>query len=154
MPDDPATAPEPRFPLERFLLGLAFVLVLGWRYADYAQHGVVTYAACAADPPRCAGRSLAFPLYEVTAVRSDGYDIAKVIPRVAVVGPTEGLEVGDVVSVAGTFRGSDAAVVETLRIAHPYRRWKQALGALGVVLALAYLPSAFAIRGGRLVERG
>ena len=153
MPDDPAT-PEPRFPLERFLLGLAFIFVLGWRYADYAQHGVVSYATCAADPARYDGRSLAFPLYEVTAVRSDGYDIAKVIPRVSVVGPTEGLEVGDVVSVAGTFRGSDASVVETLRIAHPYRRWKQGLGVLGVVLAFAYLPSAFTIRGGRLVERG
>lgn len=153
MPNDPATL-EPRFPLERFLLGLAFVLVLGWRYADYAQHGVITYGTCAADPARYDGRSLAFPLYEVTAVRSDGYDIAKVIPRVAVVGPTEGLEVGDVVSVAGTFRGSDSSVVEAFRIAHPYRRWKQALGVVGVVLALAFLPSAFTVRGGRLVERG
>jgi hypothetical protein len=153
MPDDPATL-EPRFPLERFLLGLVFLAVLGWRYADYAQHGVVTYPTCVADRARCDGQSLAFPLYEVTAVRSDGYDIAKVTPRVAVEGPTEGLEVGDVVSVAATFRGSDASVVETFRIAHPYRRWKQALGVLGVVLALAFMPRAFTIRGNRIVERG
>ena len=151
---DDTQPPEPRFPLERFLLGLAVLAVLGWRYADFAQNGVVTYRTCAADPVRYDGQSIAFPLWEVTAVRSDGYDIAKVIPRVAVVGPTEGLEVGDVVSVAGTFRGSDSSVVETLRIAHPYRRWKQALGALGMALALAFLPSAFTIRGNRIVERG
>jgi hypothetical protein len=153
MPDEAATL-EPRFPLERFLLGLTFIFVLGWRYAEYAQHGVITFRTCASDPARYDGYALAFPLWEVTAVRSDGYDIAKVIPRVAVVGPTEGLEVGDVVSVAATFRGSDASVVETVRIAHPYRRWKQALGVLGVVLALAFLPGAFTIREGRLVERG
>jgi hypothetical protein len=145
---------EPRFPLERFLLGLAVLAVLGWRYADYAQHGVVTYRTCAADPARYDGQSLGFPLYEVTALRADGYDIAQVIPRIAVVGPTQGLELGDIVSVAGTFRGSDSSVVESLRIAHPYRRWKQALGAIGMVLALAFLPTAFAIRGNRIVERG
>jgi hypothetical protein len=153
MPDDPAPL-EPRFPLGRFLLGLAVIAVLGWRYADYAQHGVVTYRTCAADPARHDGQALAFPLWEVTAVRPDGYDIAKVIPRVAVVGPTEGLEVGDVVSVAATFRGSDSSVVESFRIAHPYRRWKQALGAVGVVLALVFLPTAFTVRGRRVVERG
>jgi hypothetical protein len=151
---DDTTPLEPRFPVERFLLGLAVLAVLGWRYADYAQHGVVTYRTCALDPPRCDGEDLGFPLWEVTAVRSDGYDIAKVIPRVAVVGPTEGLEVGDVVSVAATFRASDSSVVESFRIAHPYRRWKQALGVVGVVLAFAFLPRAFAIRGNRIVERG
>ena len=145
---------EPRFPLERFLLGLAVLAALGWRYAEYAQHGLVTYQKCAADPARYDGESLGFPLYEVTALRVDGYDIAQAVPRVAVVGPTQGLEVGDVVSVAATFRASDSSVVESFRIAHPYRRWKQALGIIGMVLALAFLPRAFAIRGNRIVERG
>lgn len=153
MPDD-RIPQEPRFPFERFLLGLLVIAVLGWRYADYAQHGVVTYRTCAADPARYDGQGLGFPLWDVTAVRPDAYDIAKVIPRVEIVGPTADLEVGDVVSVAGTFRASDSAVVETFRIAHPYRRWKEVLSAFGLVLALAFLPSAFAIREGRIVERG
>jgi hypothetical protein len=153
MPDDPL-AHEPRFPIERVLLGLAVIAVLGWRYAEYAQHGVVTYETCAADPARYDGQALGFPLWEVTAVRADAYDIAKVIPRVTVVGPTDGLRAGDVVSVAATFRASDSAVVETLRIAHPYRRWKEALSGIGVLLALGFLPGAFTIRRARLVERG
>jgi hypothetical protein len=136
------------------LLGLLAVVFLGLLYAHDAETQVVGYRTCLTDPERYDGLELSFPLWDVTAIHPDSYEIGKSYGGVPVDGSPEGLAVGDVVSVAGAFRASDRSIVESFRMTHPYRRWKQALSTLGVLLGLLYLPFAFRIHDREIVERG
>jgi hypothetical protein len=136
-------------------IGLAVLVLLfvGHRYATYAEAEIVGYHTCVADPARFDGQRLVFPLWQVTSLAGDHYEISKVHAGVPIAGDPAGLEVGDYVSVAGRYRAEDGRVVETERHAHPWRVWKHVLGVLGTVLALAFLPLGFRVRDGELEER-
>lgn len=127
----------------------------GAYYAYLAIEVVVGYRDCVEAGAAEDGRMLAFPLWIVT--RIDGpnhFAVSKVQRDVPVEGPTEGLFLGETVSVMGHYRASDARVVQEVREEHLLRKYKEALGIFGVVAAMIAMPFAFRIRDGRVVERG
>lgn len=132
---------------------LALLLAVGGYYAWIATTQVVGYRECVAE--RLDGKTLVFPIWDVTAIEApDRYRISKVIKDVPIRGATAALEVGDTVSVMGTFSTADDVVTETAREVHVLRRWKEGLGVLGFVVMALLAPWAFALRGGRVVARG
>lgn len=136
-------------------LALALLVAMGGWYSYLAIHVVFGYRQCVAAGASADGRSLTFPLWVVTGVDGpDRYRVSKVLRDVPVEGPTEGLAVGQTVSVMGDFRAADLVVVEELREVHHLRKWKEGLGILGFVVALAAAPFSFRVRARRLVERG
>ena len=134
------------------------VVVLGalsWSYTDFATTRTEGYRACLVDPPRHDGNPLVFPLWTVTRIDGSGsYAISRTVKDVPVTGDTDGLEVGDTVTIKGRFRSADLGVTDVIRIDHPLRPWKEGLSALALLLGLLLLPRGFAWREGRVVMRG
>jgi len=64
------------------------------------------------------------------------------------------LDVGQVVTVQGTFRADDLSVQARELVVHRYRRVKQALGVVGMIVGLMALPLGFRVAPGGVVERG
>ena len=96
-----------------------------------------------------------FPLWEVTHIRDASvYEISKIVRGVTVEGSSEGLSVGDTVTVKGHFRASDLAVVQTERIDHPLRRVKGLLSIIGLLLGAGLGRRFFGWEAGRVVLRG
>ena len=135
-------------------VGLLVLLALGLTYARTATSFHGGLFACRVAPQTCDGARQVLPLYRVDGVAEDGFTVSKVARNVRVVAEPAGLEVGDTVSVSGTFRAADGAVVATSVQTHGLRRHKKALGLLALVLALTWAPRCFAWRGGHLVLRG
>jgi hypothetical protein len=111
------------------------------RHAARAPHG---WDWCLQDPVARDGASLVLPLWTVTGV--DGprrYRISKQVRDLPVAGDTAGLTVGDTVSVVARFDGTARVAREERREVHRLRRWKEALGLLGVVVGGALAPMAF-----------
>lgn len=138
----------------KLVLGVALLLGLGAYYAHVATSFEGGLFACRTDPSACDGARQVLPLYRVEALHADGFTVAKVARDVRILADPADVEVGDTVSVAGTFRAADGAVVAHTVQAHHLRPHKKALGILGLVLALLWAPRAFAWRGGRVVLRG
>lgn len=134
----------------------AFLLaVLGWHYTSFSLAQPEGYRAATEAPERMEGAPLLFPLWEVTHIRDASvYEISKTMRGVAVEGSSAGLTVGDTVTVKGTFRSSDQAVVETERIDHPMRRVKGLLSIIGLLLGAGLWPRFFGWEAGRVVLRG
>ena len=135
-------------------VGLLALLTLGLAYARMATSFRGGLFACRESPSTCDGARQVLPLYRVDGVAEDGFTVSKVARDVRVVAEPSGIEVGDTVSVAGTFRAEDGAVVATSVQSHGLRRHKKALGVLALMLALAWAPRCFAWREGHLVLRG
>lgn len=127
---------------------------LGAHYAGAAEGKLNAYLQARNNPAAHDGMPVSFVIYEVTAVAEEHYEVSRVARDLVIQGDPAGLEVGDVVSVQGTFRAEDGGVVETRRVPHPHRWAKQALSLIGLLLGLALLPKGFAWRDGALVDRG
>ncbi len=129
-------------------------------YDHQAATVPVGWQKCSAQPARYDGHRLVFSLWTVTAVSEPGrFTIGRVVRDVPVVGLTEGLEVGETVTVLGTFDaggadGLDGPVVRATEVEeHPLRKAKEALGMLSVLLCLIAGPLVFRWRGGQLEVR-
>lgn len=138
----------------KLALGLSLLLGLGLYYAHVATSFEGGLFSCREAPASCEGARQVLPLYRVESVAEDGFTVAKVARDVRIVADPEGVTVGDTVSVAGTFRAADGAVVASTVQHHRLRPHKKALGILGLVLALLWAPRVFAWRSGRVVLRG
>lgn len=138
----------------RWLVVLAALLGLvglGVRYSQLVLTVPDGIRACLAEPQAHDGRELVLPVWFVAAV--DGprrYRVSRVIEDVAVEGPTEGLQPGQVITVVGTFRSADSVVVEVRRTIHTRRAAKQALSLIGLLGALVAGPWFFTVRVGYL----
>lgn len=138
----------------KILLGIVVLVGLGARYAWVAMHLETGYRWCLESPQERDGSPVVFPLWEVTGIDDPGhYRISKIIRDVPVEGDATPLKLGDTVSVAGSFRAADAMVVEREREIHVLRVYKEALGIVGFVVALAAGPLLFRWREGRLRAR-
>jgi len=134
----------------------AFLLVvLGWHYTSFSLAQPDGYRAATQAPEAMEGAPLMFPLWEVTHIRDASvYEISKTVRGVAVEGSSEGLSVGDTVTVKGHFRARDQAVVQTERIDHPFRRIKGILSLIGLLLGAGLGRRYFGMEAGRVVLRG
>lgn len=124
-------------------------------HAHLALHRPAGWARCLEAPADHAGKRLVMPLYTVEAVTGpQSLVIGKVATGIPVTLPAPlSLAPGDTISVAGTFDPSGPRVVATEVEQHPYRKVKEALGVVGLLIGLLLLPAGFVWRGGHLVER-
>ncbi len=87
---------------------------LGVRYSDVTTAQSIGYSAAIRSPDLKEGAPLLFPLWQVTHIRDANlYEISKAINGVPVHGSSDGLSVGDSVTIKGRFRAEDRGVVVT-----------------------------------------
>ena len=125
---------------------LLLLLALMAGYARYALNTQAGWRWCLDAPAARDGSTLVFPLWTVTAV--DGatrYHISKNVKDIPVEGDSDGLRVGDTVSVVARFDAGRTLAVETSRELHVLRRWKEGLGVLGFVCVVLAAPFAFRV---------
>lgn len=140
-------------PAKIALLLVAMVALCSW-YSWQSSRQPIGSDLCRDDPAAHDGRVIDLSLWRVHALGSSSYDLAKVDRVVTVVGDGAGLETGDTVSVQGRCDASSGNIVEHYREVHHHRRYKAALGALGLLLFCLYVPLRFRWRDGRLVSLG
>jgi len=139
----------------KLLLTAGSILVLGWVYTDYSLHKPMGYRVALASPEDHDGAAVTFPLWRVSSLKGpDRYTISRTLRDVPVAGPSEGLSVGDTVSVIGHFRASDSVVEATECHVHTLRPVKEGLSLLALLAGLLLIPRAFAWQDGRVVLRG
>lgn len=141
------------------LVLLLAVDVGAWTWVSLTQDH--SYLRCmepeAGEPAPCVGEQLVLPLQRVIAIDGpDTYQVGRVEGRMAVRGPSQGLAVGEEITVGG-LRTSEGLVAEFVEH-HPWRPWKRRLGLVGIVIVGGLLLAAFAVRrtpaGMRVVPRG
>lgn len=144
-----------RYRFLKIVLSVLFLLGLGAAYTDFALSRPEGYRAAMADPAKHEGADMLFPLWSVTHIRdANMYSIAGTLRDVPVQGSSEGLNVGDSVTVVGYFRAADRTVVATDRIDHPLRPWKGGFSLIAIVLGLVAVPRFFGWEDSRVVIRG
>jgi hypothetical protein len=134
-------------------VALALLVLMAATHIALRVVAPVGYRAAVADPAAYDGQRLVMSLFDVVDVENDGYVISSGGLDVAVEGDAAGLVVGDTVSIGGTFRASDNALIEEWRQGHPRRRMKKLLSVFAIALLLALCPVWFTVRDRRLVER-
>lgn len=134
---------------------MAGLLALGAYYTHFAVNQTEGYRAAVRSPAQHDGGELLFPLWQVTHVRDASvYEISKTVSGVAVFGSSDGLNVGDTVTIRGQFRASDLAVVAEQRIDHPHRKAKGVLSIVALLLCALLVPRFFEMSAKGVVVRG
>lgn len=109
---------------------------------------------CTAEPGSCDGVFIQAILFDVTdIIDGEHYRIARGAAEGIVLGDTQGLAIGDVLTVAGAYNAEGRYLDEEWREQHPWFRWKKTLGIVGLGFLALFLPLRFRIRGRRLWER-
>ena len=139
----------------KILLSSFLLVVMGWHHAQFSVERPEGYRAYLKDTVAHDGESVLMPLWEVTHIRdANMYSVSKSVVGVPVAGDSRGLSVGDTVTIVGTFRAADRAVVSQERIDHPWRRAKGLLSIAALVMAFMLLPRFFGWSNARVVIRG
>ena len=139
----------------KLLVTLGLMVVLGLRYSAVTTEQSIGYTAAIRSPDVKDGAPLLFPLWQVTHIRDANlYEISKSINGVSAHGSSDGLEVGDTVTIKGHFRAEDRGVIVTERIDHPLRPLKGGLSALALLFFAVMTPRFFSWSKGRVVIRG
>jgi hypothetical protein len=139
----------------RVAVVLVALLGLGLEYARWAAAAEHGWRWALEAPIERDGSTMIFPLWEVTrVVGPDRYEISKIVSDIPVAGDARDLAVGDTVSIIGRFDAAGPVVRVEVRELHHLRKYKEALGILGLALVAAWVPFAFRVREGRVVERG
>ena len=138
-------------------MSVTFLLMvtLGLYYTAVSDANSKGYMAVSSSSQKNDGMPLLFTLWTVEHIQNPNvYSISKSVNRVPVFGSTEGLSVGDSVTIKGHFRAKDGAVVVTERIDHPLRPFKAALSVFGLIAFGVFSPRFFYWSHGRVVLRG
>jgi hypothetical protein len=106
------------------------------------------------DPAHNDGADAVITLFEVREVHPDRYLVAKGDRSAWILGDTADVRVGQDISVGGTFRASDSAVLEAWHEIHPLRDGKRYEGIATIGILAIGIPFWFRVRVGRVVERG
>ncbi len=127
---------------------------MGWEATRFAETRQVGIRAALRDPPAFEGEEVLLMMWTVHTVEPGAWVAEKYGETVTVEGDNAGLAPGQTITATGVFHADGPHVETVWQEVHHWRRAKQALGVLGVVLALLTLPGAFRVEDGRLVERG
>ena len=134
---------------------IGLMVALGVRYSSITTAQSIGYSAAIRSPDTQDGTALLFPLWEVTHIRdANVYEISKAINGVPVHGSSDGLEVGDTVTIKGHFRAKDRGIVVAQRIDHPLRPLKGGLSLIALLICVVLAPRFFSWSEGRVVIRG
>lgn len=105
------------------------------------------YPAYVADADQHDGDELVLSIFRVDeVVDGEGYIVEKGFLYVPIRGPTDGLVVGQEISVGGAFQADDLVVVEDWREIHHWRKAKKALGVAGLAVIGLGWPAVFRLR--------
>jgi hypothetical protein len=141
--------------LPKMLLSATLLGMLCWHFAERSISHEAGYPAALRSPQAKNGVPLVFPLWSVTHIRNANmYEISKTVLGVPIQGRSEGLSVGDTVTIQGHFRARDRVVVAASRVDHPWRAAKGVLSLCALIIALLLVPRRFGLKGGRVVLRG
>ena len=135
-------------------VALVALVALGLRYADFAANQRQGFLWCLENSETCRGREIRLPVWDVVEVGEDRYAVFKATGPIPIQGSTEDLQVGDTVSVLGTFDPESASILEVTRHVHRKRPLKKALSGLGLMLFFAGIPWCLRLRNRRLEYRG
>jgi hypothetical protein len=133
---------------------LGWLLVMAGVYAHYSVTKPVGFRYCLEHVEECRGRTILLPLWRVTALRDDGYDLYKITGPIPVEGDPDGLELGDTISAVTTFDSDRRLLVEQRHEVHHLRKFKVALGLIGLALSVVLVLVGFRWRDGGVVARG
>ena len=133
---------------------LTWLLVMAGLYGHYSTTKPVGFRYCLEHLEECRGRTILLPLWRVTALREDGYDLYKIRGPIPVEGDPSGLALGDTVSAVTTFDSDRQLLVEQRRELHHLRKAKVALGLVGLVLSGVVVLVGFRWREGGVIARG
>lgn len=137
------------------VVGILSLLVLGARFAALGDEFAVTWTDCVSAPAEADGEPvllLSARLQDVSDPRS--YVVVTPEGLVRVVGGSAGLVVGQAIGVRGRFRALDGVLVEEQRETRPFGVWKEALGVMAVVGALAVALRVVRISNGKIHIHG
>ena len=143
-----------RFKRVGLAVSLILLVWLGLRYASFATNVERGYRWCVEQPERCDGEHLLLPLWDVVEVSADGYALYKTAGPVPVIGDPVGVEVGDTISLEGTFRASDLTVVEVRRQVHHLRKYKKWLSGLGLIIVAIFVFRDWKLESLEITHRG
>jgi hypothetical protein len=143
-----------RFKRIGLTVSLALLVWLGLRYAAFATNVERGYRWCVEQPQQCDGERLLLPLWDVVDVSTEGYALYKTAGPVPVVGDSAGVEVGDTISLEGTFRAEDLSVIEVSRQVHHLRKFKKALSGLGLICVLVIVVRVWKLEEMEITTRG
>ena len=135
-------------------LALLALLGVGIHYANFAANQRQGFQWCLENAEACRGREIRLPVWDVVEVDEARYSVFKATGPIPIRGSTEDLQVGDTVSVLGTFDPESASIVEIHREVHRRRPLKKALSGIGLILFFVGLPWCLGVRGRRLLYRG
>ena len=139
----------------KILCAFVGLMGLGWYHAQFSLERPEGYRAYMSAPEQYDGVRVLLPLWEVTHIRNASmYSVSKSVVGVPVIGSSEGLELGDTVTVMGNFRAEDSAVVAERRVDHPWRKAKGVLSILALSVGILLLPRFFGWSSSRVVMRG
>lgn len=130
------------------------LLAMGAAYSDFSANQRQGFQWCLENSEACQGREIRLPVWDVVDVETGQYAVFKATGPIPIKANTDGLGVGDTVSVLGHFDPHSASIVEASRTVHTRRPLKKALSGLGLVLFFCGLPWCLRFREGRLVYRG
>ena len=137
-----------------FLACLALVM-LGWYHAQHSIERPEGYRAFVDTPKQHDGEPVLLPLWEVTHIwDANMYSVSKSVVGVPIIGSSQGLALGDTVTVIGHFRAEDAAVIVERRVDHPWRKAKGGLSVVALMIGFVLFPRFFGWSSGRVVLRG
>lgn len=139
----------------KMVLAVAALVLLGVHYTGFATERSEGFRAASAEPEAHDGAPLLFPLWEVTRIHgASRYEISKSLRGVPVNGDSDGLAVGDSVTVRGRFRAQDRSVTAEQRIDHPLRPAKAMLSVSALVWGAVVARRWFGVANGSVVIRG
>jgi len=137
------------------LVSILLLVGLGWFHADFSMQRPQGYRAFVKEPVHHDGATVLLPIWEVTHIRGPSmYSVSKTVLDVSIEGSSDGLSVGDTVTIVGHFRARDNAVIVQERVDHPWRQAKGLLSIIALLLGCWLLPRFFGLSDGRVVLRG
>ena len=139
----------------KIAFSIVMLTMLGWGHADFSMSRPEGYRAFVRAPLEHDGERVLLPIWEVTHIRDASmYSVSKTMLNVPIEGSSEGLSVGDTVTIIGQFRAVDQAVMVEQRVDHPWRKAKGLLSIVALLLCCVLAPRFFGLSAGRIVLRG
>ncbi len=140
-----------RWPLALLLIG--WLVFMGQGYAETIQQRTRWVEDCKDEVAACGDRKVFLALVEVIELDEQAFVVRKATIDHRIHGSTQGLELGETISVIARFDAEQDLLIEEWRESHPWREEKEALGFVGLGLAALVLVGGFRLGRDGLDER-